>query len=29
LHRRVSQNYTWQAIFERDIEPLLCQGEDE
>jgi glycosyltransferase involved in cell wall biosynthesis len=23
LRRRVRQNYTWQAIFERDIEPLL------
>jgi glycosyltransferase involved in cell wall biosynthesis len=23
LRRRVSQNYTWEAIFERDIEPLL------
>lgn len=28
LRRRVSQNYTWQAIFERDIEPLLCRRED-
>lgn len=23
LRRRVRQNYTWQAIFSRDIEPLL------
>jgi glycosyltransferase involved in cell wall biosynthesis len=23
LRRRVRQNYTWQAIFERDIRPLL------
>jgi glycosyltransferase involved in cell wall biosynthesis len=23
LRRRVRQNYTWQAIFHRDIEPLL------
>jgi glycosyltransferase involved in cell wall biosynthesis len=23
LRRRVRQNYTWQAIFERDIEPML------
>ena len=23
LRRRVRQNYTWQAIFERDIKPLL------
>ena len=23
LRRRVRQNYTWQAIFGRDIEPLL------
>jgi glycosyltransferase involved in cell wall biosynthesis len=28
LQRRVSQNYTWQAIFERDIEPLLRYRED-
>jgi glycosyltransferase involved in cell wall biosynthesis len=27
LRRRVSQDYTWQAIFERDIEPLLRRGE--
>jgi glycosyltransferase involved in cell wall biosynthesis len=27
LRRRVRQNYTWQAILERDIEPLLRQGE--
>ncbi len=26
LRRRVSQRYTWQAIFERDIEPLLRRG---
>jgi hypothetical protein len=25
LRRRVRQNYTWQAIFERDIEPLLTR----
>jgi glycosyltransferase involved in cell wall biosynthesis len=25
LRRRVRQNYTWQAIFRRDIEPLLQQ----
>jgi glycosyltransferase involved in cell wall biosynthesis len=28
LRRRVRQNYTWQAIFERDIEPLLQSRED-
>jgi glycosyltransferase involved in cell wall biosynthesis len=28
LRRRVSQHYTWQAIFERDIEPLLRRPED-
>jgi glycosyltransferase involved in cell wall biosynthesis len=28
LRRRVSQHYTWQAIFERDIEPLLRSRED-
>jgi len=28
LRRRVSQNYTWQAIFHRDIEPLLRKGEE-
>jgi glycosyltransferase involved in cell wall biosynthesis len=27
LRRRVSQDYTWQAIFHRDIEPLLRRGE--
>jgi glycosyltransferase involved in cell wall biosynthesis len=27
LRRRVNQNYTWQAIFHRDIEPLLRRGE--
>jgi glycosyltransferase involved in cell wall biosynthesis len=27
LRRRVSQNYTWQTIFHRDIEPLLRRGE--
>ncbi len=26
LRRRVRQNYTWQAILERDIEPLLRKG---
>jgi glycosyltransferase involved in cell wall biosynthesis len=26
LRRRVRQNYTWRAIFERDIEPLLEGG---
>jgi glycosyltransferase involved in cell wall biosynthesis len=26
LRRRVRQNYTWQAIFHRDIEPLLRRG---
>jgi glycosyltransferase involved in cell wall biosynthesis len=28
LRRRVRQNYTWQAIFRRDIEPLLRYRED-
>jgi glycosyltransferase involved in cell wall biosynthesis len=28
LRRRVRQNYTWQAIFRRDIEPLLRGRED-
>jgi hypothetical protein len=28
LRRRVRQNYTWQAIFQRDIEPLLQGWED-
>jgi glycosyltransferase involved in cell wall biosynthesis len=28
LRRRVRQNYTWQAIFRRDIEPLLRSRED-
>jgi glycosyltransferase involved in cell wall biosynthesis len=28
LRRRVRQNYTWQAIFRRDIEPLLRCQED-
>jgi glycosyltransferase involved in cell wall biosynthesis len=28
LRRRVRQNYTWQAIFRRDIEPLLQSPED-
>jgi glycosyltransferase involved in cell wall biosynthesis len=28
LRRRVRQNYTWQAIFRRDIEPLLQRRED-
>jgi len=28
LRRRVRQDYTWQAIFERDIKPLL-QGQEE
>jgi glycosyltransferase involved in cell wall biosynthesis len=28
LRRRVRQNYTWPAIFERDIEPLLRSQED-
>ena len=27
LRRRVRQNYTWQAILSRDIEPLLRKGE--
>jgi glycosyltransferase involved in cell wall biosynthesis len=27
LRRRVRQNYTWQAIFERDIKPLLIKRE--
>jgi glycosyltransferase involved in cell wall biosynthesis len=27
LRRRVSQNYTWEAIFKRDIEPLLRRPE--
>jgi glycosyltransferase involved in cell wall biosynthesis len=27
LRRRVRQNYTWQAILERDIGPLLPKGE--
>jgi len=27
LRRRVRQNYTWNAIFHRDIEPLLGKGE--
>ena len=27
LRRRVRQNYTWQAILKRDIEPLLRKGE--
>ncbi len=26
LRRRVRQNYTWPAIFQRDIEPLLMNG---
>jgi glycosyltransferase involved in cell wall biosynthesis len=26
LRRRVRREYTWQAIFRRDIEPLLTQG---
>jgi glycosyltransferase involved in cell wall biosynthesis len=26
LRRRLRRAYTWQAIFERDIEPLLVQG---
>jgi len=29
LRRRVRQNYTWQAIFRRDIEPLLRAQEDQ
>ena len=29
LRRRVRQNYTWRAIFERDIEPLLGDQERE
>jgi len=28
LRRRVRQSYTWQAIFHRDIEPLLRRRED-
>jgi len=28
LRRRVRQSYTWQAIFRRDIEPLLRSRED-
>ncbi|MBN1139983.1 MAG: glycosyltransferase family 4 protein [Anaerolineae bacterium] len=28
LRRRVRQNFTWQAIFRRDIEPLLRRRED-
>jgi glycosyltransferase involved in cell wall biosynthesis len=28
LRRRVRQSYTWQAIFRRDIEPLLGRQED-
>jgi glycosyltransferase involved in cell wall biosynthesis len=28
LRRRVRQNYTWQAIFRRDIDPLLRSRED-
>jgi glycosyltransferase involved in cell wall biosynthesis len=28
LRRRTRQNYTWQAIFQRDIEPLLGKGGD-
>ena len=28
LRRRVRQGYTWQAIFSRDIEPLLRRRED-
>jgi glycosyltransferase involved in cell wall biosynthesis len=28
LCRRVRQNYTWQAIFRREIEPLLQSRED-
>jgi glycosyltransferase involved in cell wall biosynthesis len=28
LRRRVRQNYTWQAILRRDIEPLLRRRED-
>jgi hypothetical protein len=27
LRRRVRQSYTWPAIFQRDIEPLLCLQE--
>jgi glycosyltransferase involved in cell wall biosynthesis len=27
LRRRVRQNYTWQAIFHRDIKPLLAEKE--
>jgi glycosyltransferase involved in cell wall biosynthesis len=26
LRRRVRQGYTWQAIFQRSIEPLLQEG---
>ena len=29
LRRRVRQNYTWQAIFHRDIEPLLGGNRDQ
>lgn len=25
LRRRVRQTYTWEAIFGREIEPLLCK----
>jgi len=29
LRRRVRQNYTWQAVFHRDIQPLLrCEGDE-
>jgi glycosyltransferase involved in cell wall biosynthesis len=28
LRRRVRRSYTWPAIFERDIEPLLRSGQD-
>ena len=28
LRRRVRQNYTWQAVFQRDIQPLLEREED-
>ncbi|MGD9144358.1 MAG: hypothetical protein PVI80_02250, partial [Anaerolineae bacterium] len=28
LRRRVRQSYTWPAIFERDIEPLLRAREE-
>jgi glycosyltransferase involved in cell wall biosynthesis len=28
LRRRVRQSYTWQSIFQRDIEPLLRSRED-